>query len=76
MPDEEQCDVLCPKSSVNGGRHYIGFPLSLLLAPDDAVDLTCRSGWQLGIVHLGLQVEKEFAWPWLVMNQSFHNTSD
>lgn len=59
---------LCPKSSVNGGKHYILFPLFLLLAPSDAVDLTCRSGWQLGIVHMGLQVEKEFAWPWLVMN--------
>lgn len=68
MLDKEQCDALCPKSSVNEGKHYTVFPLSLLLAPSDAVDLTCRSGWQLGIVHMSLQTEKEFAWPWLVMN--------
>lgn len=53
MLDKEQCDVLCTKSSVNGGRHYTGFPLSMLLAAADAVDLTCRSGWQRGITHLG-----------------------
>ena len=63
MPDKEQYDVLCPKSSVNREEHYIGFPLFPLLASGDAVDLTCRSGQQLGIVHLGLQVEKGFAWP-------------
>lgn len=68
MLDKEQCDALCPKSSVNGEKHYTVFPLSLLLAPSGAVDLTCRSGWQLGIVHTGLQAEKELAWPWLVMN--------
>lgn len=68
MLDEEQCDVLCAKSSVNGGKHYTGFPVSVLLAPDDAVNLTCRSGWQLGIMHLDLQAEKEFAWPWLAVN--------
>lgn len=68
MLDKEQCDSLCPKSNVNGGKHYTVFPLSLLLAPRDAVDLTCRSGWQLGMVHKCLQVEKESAWPWLVMD--------
>lgn len=50
MLDKEQCDVLCQKSAVNGGRHFTGFPLSLLLAPDAAVGLTC----QLGITHLRL----------------------
>jgi len=68
MLDKEQCDVLCTKLSVNEGKHHTGFPLSVLLAPGDAVSLTCGSGWQLGIMHLNLQIEKEFAWLWLVMN--------